>query len=152
MAGCDKSKEGEHGARSLRSLRRAARLLMIKKASAKEQSEILRLKREVMALLDRTAAEQQPAAGKKKVIKTPVPRAAIEAMISKRYNPLHGFREENLAICPQDVRESYFRRKAIDDKVIEYQQALVKQFRNKGYADDYSEVDVDTDSEVNVID
>ncbi|CAL5094390.1 unnamed protein product [Urochloa decumbens] len=151
MAGCDKSKEGEPGARSLRSL--PARSLMTKKASAKEQSEILRLKREVMALLDRTAAEEQPAAGKKKVIiKTPVPRAAIEAMISKRYNPLRGFREENLAIYPQDVRESYFRRKAIDDKVIEYQQALVKQFHKKGYADDYSEVEVDTDSEVNVVD
>ncbi|CAN6330458.1 unnamed protein product [Urochloa humidicola] len=131
---------------------------MIKKACAKEQSEILRLKRELMAVLERTAAEEQPAlaAGKKKkktkVIKTPVPRAAIERMILKRYNPLRGFREEKLAEYCQKVRESYARRKAIDDKVIEYQQALVKQFRNKGYADDYSEVELaDTDSEVDVI-
>ncbi|CAO2143207.1 unnamed protein product [Urochloa humidicola] len=92
---------------------------MIKKASAKEQSEILRLKRELMAVLDRTAAEEQPApaAGRKKtkVIKTPVPRVAIEHMILKRYNPLHGFREENLATYCQKVRESYARRKAIDE-------------------------------------
>ncbi|CAN6330459.1 unnamed protein product [Urochloa humidicola] len=155
MAGCDKNKdkEGELGARSLRSLRRAARSLMIKKASAKEQSEILRLKREAKALMKRTnaEAEPQPAAGKKrvkKIIKRMVPMKLIEYIILHPHNPLRGFREERLAMYSQELRELYFNEKALSAKIREYHGALIKQFCNKGYADDYSEVEV-TDNEDN---
>ncbi|CAL4911709.1 unnamed protein product [Urochloa decumbens] len=153
MAGCHKSKKGELGARSLRSLRRSVRLAKIKEASVSEQSEILRLKKEAKVLMKFTAAEEepQPSAGKKrkkKVIKRTVPMTLIEHMILNPHNPLRGFREERLAIYSPEVREFYFNGKALADKIREYQRALIKQFRKKGYADDYSEVEV-TDNEDN---
>ncbi|CAL4989734.1 unnamed protein product [Urochloa decumbens] len=152
MTGCDKSKEGELGARSLRSLRRSVRLAKIKEASVSEQSEILRLKREAKALMKFTAAEEpQPAAGKKrkkKVIKRMVPMTLIKHMILNPHNPHRGFREERLAMYSPEVREFYFNGKALAGKILEYQRALIKQFHKKGYADDYSEVEV-TDNEDN---
>ncbi|CAN6325750.1 unnamed protein product [Urochloa humidicola] len=124
---------------------------MTKEASAKEKSEILRLKREADVLMKRTAAEEpQPAAGKKRkkmVIKTRVPRAAIEYMILKPHKPLDGFPEEKLAMYSQEVREFYFKRKAIADNLLEYERALIRQFRKKGYAVDYKEVEVTDNDE-----
>lgn len=120
-------------------------------ARAKEQSEILRLKREAKALMKRTAAEEPlPSAGKKrkKVITTPVTKELIEFMIAKPHKPLDGFPEEKLATFSQEIREFYAKRKAIADKVLEYEQALIKQFEKRDYAEDYTEVEV-TDNEDN---
>ncbi|KAF8706494.1 hypothetical protein HU200_030770 [Digitaria exilis] len=69
-------------------------------------------------------------------------------MILHPHMPLKGFREEKLAIYTQKVHEMYFRRKAIADNFLEYQGALIKQFRKKGYAENYTEVEV-TDNEDN---
>nr|CAB3459305.1 unnamed protein product [Digitaria exilis] len=130
---------------------------MIEEERAKEQSEILRIKREGAALRKRTPAEEaeirrlkrdtklfaaaeeepQPAAGnkrRKKVIKkTLLPRAAIE----------------HLATYSQELREAYFEQKAIIDNVLEYQRALIKQFHKKGYAEDYKEIEVTDDEQDN---
>nr|CAB3490865.1 unnamed protein product [Digitaria exilis] len=143
-------------------------------AAASEQSEILRLKREAKVLMKRTPAEEakirrimreinhtaeeeepqpQAATGNKRrrkmvIKKTLVPREAIEFMILYPHKPLEGFPEEKLAIYSQEFRESYFRRKAIADNLLEQQRALIMQFRKKGYAEDYKEVEV-TDDEDN---
>nr|CAB3463006.1 unnamed protein product [Digitaria exilis] len=142
-------------------------------AAASEQSVILRLKREAKVLMKRTPAEEakirrimreinhtaeeeepqpQQAAGNKRrktvIKKTLVPRAAIEFMILHPHKPLEGFPEEKLAIYSQEFRESYFRRKAIADNMLEQQRALIRQFHKKGYAEDYKEVEV-TDDEDN---
>ncbi|KAF8707145.1 hypothetical protein HU200_030386 [Digitaria exilis] len=137
-------------------LKREAKDLM--KRTPEEEAEIRRLEREADALMNRTAAAEeepqpQPAAGNKRrrtvIKKTLVPREAIEFMICLHpHRPLEGFREEKLAIYTQEVREMYFRRKAIADNFLEYQRALIKQFRKKGYAEDYTEVEV-TDGEDN---
>ncbi|KAF8664665.1 hypothetical protein HU200_054374 [Digitaria exilis] len=73
---------------------------------------------------------------------------AEEAKIRRPHKPLEGFPEEKLAIYSQEFRESYFRRKAIADNLLEQQRALIMQFRKKGYAEDYKEVEV-TDDEDN---
>ncbi|KAF8671565.1 hypothetical protein HU200_049882 [Digitaria exilis] len=146
---------------------------MTEEERAKEQSEILRIKREGGALRKRTLAEEaeiwrlkrdtklfaaeeeelQPAAGnkrRKKVIKkTLVTRAAIEHIISNPFNPLHGFREEKLATYSQELRQAYFKQKAITDNVLEYQRALIKQFHKKDYAENYKEIEVTDDEQDN---
>ncbi|KAF8707146.1 hypothetical protein HU200_030387 [Digitaria exilis] len=144
-------------------LKREADALM--KRTPEEEAEIQRLtrkhKRESDAFMNRTTSTEeepqpQPAAGNKrrKVIikKTLVPRAAIEYMILNPHNPLRGFREEKLAIYSQELREElselYYKRKAIAENMLEQERALIRQFRKKGHAEDYTEVEV-TDDEDN---
>ncbi|CAL4904336.1 unnamed protein product [Urochloa decumbens] len=147
MAGGVKRKEAEVAAPLLR---RLVRLAAIREASVSEQSEILALKREADVLMKRAAAEEpQLAAGnkRKKVIKTLVPRAAIEYMILKPHKPLDGFPKEKLVMYSQELREFYAKRKAIADNLLEYERALMKQFRKKGYAVDYKEIEVTDNDE-----
>ncbi|CAO2145411.1 unnamed protein product [Urochloa humidicola] len=54
--------------------------------------------------------------------------------------------EEELGKCPEKFREFYAKEKALADKVLEYEDALIKQFRTKGFAEDYTEVS-DNDDE-----
>jgi hypothetical protein len=97
-----------------------------------------------MTAAKRTAAaaeiEDQPAAGKPKrkkvIIKTPVPRELIEYMMAKPHMPLHGFAQEKLATGSHKFREFYAQDKAISDKILEYERALVKQFLKRGYAEE----------------
>ncbi|CAL4995674.1 unnamed protein product [Urochloa decumbens] len=147
MAGGVKRKEAEVAAPLLR---RLVRLAAIREASVSEQSEILALKREADVLMKRAAAEEpQLAAGnkRKKVIKTLVPREAIEYMILKPHKPLDGFPKEKLVMYSQELREFYAKRKAIADNLLEYERALMKQFRKKGYAVDYKEIEVTDNDE-----
>ncbi|CAO2177139.1 unnamed protein product [Urochloa humidicola] len=141
MAGGDKRMEGELGAQSLQ---RSVRSLKTKEAMAKEQSEILKLKREAIALMKRIPVEEvHPAAGKKrKVIKKELSREFIEYIMLKPDKPLHGFREEELPKRSDKFRQFYAEEKAISDKILEYQQALIKQFLKRGYALNYKEVEV----------
>ncbi|PUZ43492.1 LOW QUALITY PROTEIN: hypothetical protein GQ55_8G014200 [Panicum hallii var. hallii] len=74
----------------------------------------------------------------KQVVKSVVPQRLIDFMILYPHKSLDGFHEEELGKRSQKFRDFYAEEKAISDK--EYQQALVKQFRTKGYADDYTEV------------
>lgn len=61
---------------------------------------------------------------------------------SQPHKPLDGFPEEELPKLSQEVREFYAKRKATTDKILEYEEALIKQFRKKGYAEDYMEVEI----------
>ncbi|KAF8730447.1 hypothetical protein HU200_017025 [Digitaria exilis] len=120
MACSDKQrKDGE-------SLRRSLLLAKTRAAAASEKSELLKLKREAMALMKRIAPEEvEPSAGKKrKVIKTIVPRGLIEIMILYPHMPFYGFPEETLPNRSQEFHGFYARRKAIADKILEYEQGL----------------------------
>ncbi|CAL5098560.1 unnamed protein product [Urochloa decumbens] len=134
-------------------------------ACASEQDLVLMLKREIKALVDRRREEralEDRVAGKKvqpveeeakpartgnkrkKVVKRKVPQGLIDAMILNPHDPWNGYPEEELGKRPKKFREFYAKEKALADKVLEYEQALIKQFRTKGYAEDYIEV---TDNE-----
>ncbi|CAN6380396.1 unnamed protein product [Urochloa humidicola] len=150
-------------------IRRSPRLMRMKKLSAcaSEQDLILMLKREIKALIecrreewaleDRVAAkkvrpageEAEPAAraGKKKVVKRKVSQGLIDIMILNPHDPWNGYPEEKLGRCSQKFHEFYAKEKARADKVLEYEHALIKQFHNKGYAEDYTEVTDDDEDE-----
>ena len=103
------------------------------------------------AAKNRKAAEEVQPAGarkkRKKVVKTIVPPALVEYMILNPHNPLAGFREERLGKSPEWFRDFYDEQKALADKMREYQQILIKQYRTKGYAEDYTEVEVTDDED-----
>ena len=87
----------------------------------------------------------QPAGARKKrkkVAKTIVPQALVEYMILNPHNPLAGFREERLGKSPEWFRDFYDEQKALAD-----QQILIGQYRTKGYAEDYTEVEVTDDED-----
>ncbi|CAL5019281.1 unnamed protein product [Urochloa decumbens] len=158
----------DHGDRA--PIRRSPRLMRMKELSActSEQDLILMLKREMKALMDRrreewaledrvpgkkvqsVGVEAMPAAraGKKrgKVVKRKVPQGLIDYIILNPHNPWNGYPEEKLGKSPQKFREFYAKEKARADKLLEDQQTLIKQFRTKGYAEDYMEVS-DNDEE-----
>ncbi|CAL4911876.1 unnamed protein product [Urochloa decumbens] len=103
----------------------------------------------VLAGMKRRRTVTQPAekTKRKKVIKTRVPLERIEYMILNRHrrNPHQGICDDlQVGKRSRRFRENYARRMAIANKYFEYQDALIKQFRDKGYADDYTEV---TDNE-----
>jgi len=53
----------------------------------------------------------------------------------------------------QSFREIFAERRALAEKKFEYFQAIIKQFRQKGYAEDYSETETEDDGEeVEVVD
>ncbi|KAF8706392.1 hypothetical protein HU200_030657 [Digitaria exilis] len=52
-----------------------------------------------------------------------------------------GYPLERLRKRDQSFRESYAESRAIQEKLFEYRQTIIKQFRQKGYAEDYAEVD-----------
>ncbi|CAO2190524.1 unnamed protein product [Urochloa humidicola] len=60
----------------------------------------------------------------------------------KPHKPLHGFREEELPKRSEKFRQFYAEEKAISDKILEYERALIKQFLKRGYALNYTEVEV----------
>nr|CAB3463004.1 unnamed protein product [Digitaria exilis] len=147
-AGGDKKNEGELGAHSLRSLRRCVRLATIKEAATSEQSEILRLKREAKDLMKRTPEEEAEIRRLEREADALMNRTAA-AEEEPQPQPAAGNKRRRTVIKKTlEVREMYFRRKAIADNFLEYQRALIKQFRKKGYAEDYTEVEV-TDGEDN---
>ncbi|CAO2140663.1 unnamed protein product [Urochloa humidicola] len=145
-------------------VRRSPRLKRKREFSActSEQDLILQLKRELKALVDRGRKDRmvekkvQPAkdepepAGtekkRKKVVKRKVPQELIDIIILNPHNPWNGYPEEDLGKCPKKFREFYAKEKALANKVLEYEHALIKQFRTKGYAEDYTEVS-DNDDE-----
>ena len=98
------------------------------------------------AAKNRKAAEEVQPAGarkkRKKVVKTIVPQALVEYMILNPHNPLAGFREERLGKSPEWFRDFYDEQKALAD-----QQILIGQYRTKGYAEDYTEVEVTDDED-----
>ncbi|CAO2145410.1 unnamed protein product [Urochloa humidicola] len=145
--------------------RRSPRLIRKEelRTCASEQDLILKLKEEERALwalqkkrLLREGhhpvdTEAQPAGNtkRKKVLKIRVPLERIEYMILNRHrrNPYQDICDDlQVGKRSQRFREIYAERMAIANKYFEYQDALIKQFRTKGYADDYAEVTDDDDS------
>ncbi|CAN6344249.1 unnamed protein product [Urochloa humidicola] len=89
----------------------------------------------------------QPAGKTKKVVKSRVPEEFIEYLILNRRKPFQGICEETeVGKRSQGFRESYAKQVAVTNKRLEYEGVLIKQFRTKGYADDYEEV-TDNDEE-----
>ncbi|WVZ94886.1 hypothetical protein U9M48_040718 [Paspalum notatum var. saurae] len=162
--GLDRSRAMAGADRDPKAPRRSPRLkkaMMIKEAGgASEEFQILMLKRQIDAIIARNkAAWKDPAAplepalpepvgsGKRrKVVKTEVKQEFIDHMILNPHRPLDGYPEENLAKRGQECRNFYFRQKELADTVLEYQQALIKQYRAKGFAVDYTEVTDDEDN------
>ncbi|KAF8648847.1 hypothetical protein HU200_064548 [Digitaria exilis] len=88
-----------------------------------------------------------PAGPKKKAVKQRVPQERIDHMILNLRDPYNdGYPLERLRKRDQSFRESYAESRAIQEKLFEYRQAIIKQFRQKGYAEDYAEVE-DADAE-----
>ncbi|CAL4904491.1 unnamed protein product [Urochloa decumbens] len=142
------------------------------KSMEPEEFQILNLKKEMKALMDRRREERaledrmageeaQPAVAEKDraaaeaeaprkkrktvVIKSMVPQGVIDYMTA---NPNISFRREKLPNRPQKFREWYAKRKAISDKYLEYDLALIKQYVTKGYAEDYTEATDDEDEDI----
>jgi hypothetical protein len=69
-----------------------------------------------------------------------VPQQLIDYMIENPHDPWNGYPQERLLKRSQNFRDYYAREKAFHDKVLEYEQALVKQYHDKGFAEDYIEV------------
>ncbi|CAL4904490.1 unnamed protein product [Urochloa decumbens] len=135
-----KLKREERALRHLQRLSREARLAESMQA-ASQSPVIAGMKR------SRTVTQTAGKTKRKKVIKTRVPLERIEYMILSRHrrNPHQGICDDlEVGKRSRRFRENYAQRMAIANKYFEYQDALIKQFRDKGYADDYAEV---TDNE-----
>ncbi|CAN6237683.1 unnamed protein product [Urochloa humidicola] len=84
---------------------------------------------------------------RKKVVETRVPEKQIEYMILNRTKPFEGICEETeVGKRSRRFRELYAEQMAVGNKLLEYERALIEQFRTKGYAYDYEEV-TDDDEE-----
>ncbi|CAO2145409.1 unnamed protein product [Urochloa humidicola] len=98
----------------------------------------------------RRTVTHQPAGKtkRKKVIKARVPHEHMEYIIlNNRRSPYEGICDDlQVGKCSQWFREKYAEHMAIANKHFEYMDALIKQFRTKGYAEDYAEV-TDDDEE-----
>ncbi|CAL4897126.1 unnamed protein product [Urochloa decumbens] len=130
--------------RALRDLQRLSREACLAESSMQAASQS-----PVIAGMKRSRTVTQPAGKtkRKKVIKTKVPLERIEYMILNRHcrNPHQGICDDlEVGKRSRRFRENYAQRMAIANKYFEYQDALIKQFRDKGYADDYTEI---TDNE-----
>ncbi|CAL4989995.1 unnamed protein product [Urochloa decumbens] len=111
------------------------------KESDSEGGEILKLKKEAMAaLVNTTAVEEAGMKRRKKVVKDRLPQGFVDYMVVTPYKPFGDIPQRRLAKRSQEFREWYATEKAKADKMLEYQQALIKQFVVKGYAEDEIEV------------
>jgi hypothetical protein len=79
---------------------------------------------------------------KRKVVKRLVPPELVDCYVLIQHsNPFNGICDGlELGKRSKKFQEFYAERMAIWNKDLEYQQAIIKQFRTKGYAYDYSEV------------
>jgi hypothetical protein len=91
---------------------------------------------------------------KKKFLKWKVPQERIDHMILNLRDPLNDrYPLERLRKRDHRFRELFAERRALGQKKFEYMQAIIKQFRKKGYAEDYSETETeDNGEEVEVVD
>lgn len=146
--------------------RRSQRLIDMKEAGTSEEERILKLKRDWYALIDRRDTKLlkpaksvgappeffepllvDPAAKKRKVVKTKLPQGLIDYYILNPRKAYHDIPEEKLRKYSPEFRQDYFQQRAITDKMMEYRRALIKQFRDKGFAYDYKEVFTDDDED-----
>ncbi|CAN6344248.1 unnamed protein product [Urochloa humidicola] len=96
----------------------------------------------------RTVTQPAGKTKRKKVIQARVPREHMDYIIlNNRRSPYEGICDDlQVGKRSQWFREKYAERMAIANKHFEYMDALIKQFRTKGYADNYAEV-TDDDEE-----
>ncbi|CAN6247455.1 unnamed protein product [Urochloa humidicola] len=120
-----------------------------KESSASEEADadlIRRLKKEAMALILEDAAEDLPVKKKRKIVKQRLPQGLIDYMMERPYK-LDGIPQHRVAEHSRRFLEFYAKKKAIADKVLEYEQALIDQYLTKGYAEDEVEVTDDESDE-----
>ncbi|CAL4890418.1 unnamed protein product [Urochloa decumbens] len=110
---------------------------------------IRRLKKEALALIRKDLPEeaQPPVKKRKKIIKQRLPQGLIDYMMENPFI-LREIPQERLTARSQRFLESYAKEKAIADKVLQYEQALINQYLTKGYAEREVEV-TDDESEEN---
>ncbi|CAL5037824.1 unnamed protein product [Urochloa decumbens] len=108
-----------------------------------------------MLLMKPTAAEEAAEAAqlggglkkKRKIMKQRVPQELIDYLMAARTcEPADEIPEERLAESSQEFREWYATEKAIDDKIDQYEQALINQYLTKGYAETLAEFTDDEDN------
>ncbi|KAF8707008.1 hypothetical protein HU200_030535 [Digitaria exilis] len=81
---------------------------------------------------------------RKKVVKWKVSQERIDHMILNQRDPYTDrYPWERLGKRLRRFRQLEAQRRLVDDKIFEYEQTLIKPFRQKGYAEDYSETDDD---------
>ncbi|CAN6242777.1 unnamed protein product [Urochloa humidicola] len=106
-----------------------------------------RLKKEAMALILEDAAEEDlPVKKKRKIVKQRLPQGLIDYLMERPYK-LAEIPQHSVARHSQRFLEFYAKKKAIADKVLEYEQALINQYLTKGYAEDEVEVTDDESDE-----
>jgi hypothetical protein len=66
-----------------------------------------------------------------------VPQQLIDYMMQNPHDPWNGYPRERLLERSRNFRDYYARGKAFHDKVAEYERALVKQYHDRGFAEDY---------------
>lgn len=119
-----------------------------------EASDLLKLKKEafeakdlwkergVPGALERwvegKAQEAQPKK-RKLLVKKRLPDTLIAMMITQPYL-IEPIPAEELAKKSEPFRQMYTMRKYIDDKMFAYEQTLINQYNNMGYAEDVTEV------------
>ncbi|CAL4919043.1 unnamed protein product [Urochloa decumbens] len=84
-----------------------------------------------------------------KVVKTRVPQKFIEYMMRTPHPICDGLSEDELAKHTEEFREGYAKRKFKSDKIRAYYDALLDQYKEKGFAEDEAEVEVTDDEEEN---
>ncbi|KAF8707009.1 hypothetical protein HU200_030536 [Digitaria exilis] len=81
---------------------------------------------------------------KKKVVKRKVPQVHIDHMIRTLHDPYKAdYHLNRLRNRNQELLEFFAELRALAEKKFEYRQSIIKQFYQKGYAEDYSETDDD---------
>ncbi|CAO2041321.1 unnamed protein product [Urochloa humidicola] len=142
-AGLEEESEIKAGAEEPESLKR-------KESSASEDADadlIRRLKKEAMALILEDAAEEDlPVKKKRKIVKQRLPQGLIDYMMERPYK-LDGIPQHRVAEHSRRFLQFHAKKKAIADKVLEYEQALIDQYLTKGYAEDEVEVTDDESDE-----
>jgi microcompartment protein CcmL/EutN len=80
----------------------------------------------------------------KRVVKQRLPKALIDLMVARPFRSVEDLTPVQLAKRSHEFRQFYALTTFVDAKLRDYEQALIRQYNAKGYAEDESEV---TDSE-----
>jgi hypothetical protein len=92
----------------------------------------------------KAAEAARPVKKTKRVVKQRLPKALIELMVARPFRSVEDLTPVQLAKRSREFRQFYALTTFVDAKLRDYEQALIRQYNAKGYAEDESEV---TDSE-----
>jgi hypothetical protein len=78
-----------------------------------------------------------------------VPQQLVDYMMENPHDPWNGYPQEQLVNRSQKFLEYYAREKAYHDKFSEYQQALINQYHDNSFVEDYMEMEVSDNDDKN---